>query len=165
MNAGHHKARALEWKLGRAGTGTPQIGVNFKLESGEEIAWYGSLSEKAFDRTVESLRHCGWEGDDLASITGLDKNEVSLDIGPDEYRGVVTLKVNWVNRIGGGVAMREELAGDELRAFAAQMKSRCAAVGKVPTRKPTQPEPARGPARQERPEDFGIPTGKDDLPF
>lgn len=154
MNAGHQKARAREWALGRAGTGTEQVAVDFELvETGEHITWYGSLSDKAFDRTIESLRHCGWEGDDLSDLAGLNTNEVSLDIDWDDYNGERRLRVNWVNRPG-GVALKDQMSNDEARAFALRMKSRIASIGKTP--KPRQP--AAAPKKP--------PTnGNDDLPF
>lgn len=171
MNAGHQKARAAEWAIGVASTGNKQVAIDFELSDGKEhITWYGSLSEAAFDRTIESLRYCGWEGDDLSNLAGLDKNEVSLDIGWDDYGGQNRLKVNWVNRVG-GVAMKDQLAGDELRAFAAQMKSRIAAIGKTPKPRQQQMRTDPPPRRQggDRPEDYGIPSGgkggNDDLPF
>ena len=133
MISGKHAARATGvYELGMTSNGTEQIGVEFVLEGGqfdgETIVWYGYFSEKAFARTIEALRICGWKGDDLANITGLDANQVMLTVEEDTYNGVTSLKVRWVNKAG-GVAMQSAMDGAAKAAFAARVKGALHALG------------------------------------
>jgi len=130
-------ARAEHWQIGTSGTGKHRVEVLFGTSEGE-LTWYGYFTEATMDRTIESLRHCGWEGDDLEHMEGLDANEVVLVVAEEEYEGKWYTKVQWVNRQG---ITSEALGEKELRAFAAEMKSHIrafdAANGK---RQPAKPE-------------------------
>lgn len=178
------RAVACEAGMGKAGSGAEQVAVSFELlegpNAGEKITWYGYFSEKTWERTVESLRACGWEGDDLAHLDGIDRNEVLLVIEHEPNQdGKVFAKVRWVNKLGGGgVALKEALEGRELQSFAAQMKGRIKALsaGKPSAKPASRPAPARQPPparRQPEPpasdyddrgENGPPPPGDDDVP-
>lgn len=117
------------------GKNHPQVVVNFEIldgpEAGHRIAWFGHFSEKTIHRTVESLRYCGFKGDDLAgAVTQKLDQEVQIVVAHDDYNGKTTAKVNWVNRAGGdGFRMDKPMAGTALSRFAAQMKN---AVRQIP---------------------------------
>ena len=107
IHAGNYKARAVEYQFGLAETGTEQVAVTFEItEEGEfhghTIVWFGFFTEATAERTVQALRTCGWDGDDLSDLRGLDRNEVVLVIEHDEYNGKVQARVKWVNRSGAG---------------------------------------------------------------
>ena len=107
IHAGNYKARAVEYQFGLAETGTEQVAVTFEItEEGEfhghTIVWFGFFTEATAERTVQALRTCGWDGDDLSDLRGLDRNEVVLVIEHDEYNGKVQVRVKWVNRSGAG---------------------------------------------------------------
>src|SRR5262245_48948220 len=84
----HYRARALHSALGRARNGREQIAVEFQiLDEGfesERITWYGYFGDEGRGTrtptqiTVEALRNCGWVGDDLSDLSGIDANEVAL---------------------------------------------------------------------------------------
>ena len=101
---------------------------------GQKIAWFGYFAtEKNAKRTIESLRYCGFKGEDLAAAgeQTLDQR-VSLTIEHDEYDGKVRAKVAWVNgQGGGGYKIEKPMAGDELRRFAASLKQHVKATGEV----------------------------------
>jgi hypothetical protein len=175
IEKGKQRAKALSWALGKASTGTVQIGVEFSLldKPGESITWYGYLSDKAFELTIKALRACGWEGADLAELErqdcGLDKNEVVLVIEHEEYpenSGQWQAKVAFVNS-GGGVAMKTKLQGDDLKAFAAEMKGRILAMdpSSAAKRAASKPgnggKPPAGPAARPEPP----PVDDRDIPF
>lgn len=134
LAAGTYRARPVRAALGVTGTGKEQIGVLFDLVDppGERITWYGYFTEGTFDRTIESLRAIGWSGTDLAEFQGdivpqgFDR-EVELVVKQEEYNGKVSAKVAFINS-GGGLAMKDVLAPDAARVFAAQMKGRIAAL-------------------------------------
>jgi hypothetical protein len=125
IEKGIHKARAIEWKLGLTGTGGEQVAVLFQLEDGQTVTWRGYFTEKTTERTLDSLEYMGWDGKDITKLTGLDTNDVNLVIDHEvsEKDGKTYPKVNWVNRIGGTLAVKEELTGHALQNFAGRMKA------------------------------------------
>lgn len=122
---GKYKARAVAWELAVTKTGKEQIAILFRLldehVDGREITYYGFFTDATAERTMESLRICGWQTDSLLDLTGLDANEVELDIAPEEYNGEWTEKVRWVNRPGGGLRVTP-MDENAKKAFDARMK-------------------------------------------
>lgn len=122
--------------------GNRQIAVPFTISqgdyAGETITWiaafHGTADKKGrtgVDRIIESLKYMGWEGDDLSELAEADDirakelmpSEVELVCSVEKYEGDTRLRVNWVNRLGGGrFTFKEPLAGSDLKSFAAQMR-------------------------------------------
>ncbi len=165
LNEGRYTARAIEGGLGNANNGNPQIAVRFQIldegHDGQEITWFGSFSKNKgqgsktpLERTIESLRVCGWEGDDLSDLTGIDANEVSLVIEHEEYEGKTQAKVKWVNRPG-GLALKAPMSVDSAKAFAAKMKGEviAASKGAAPAAKTS---PKNG-GKKEKVKGYGFP--------
>jgi hypothetical protein len=146
-NRRYYRARAREWTLGESSKGTPQVVVAFNiLDEGaaeKALTWYGYFTDATADRTLESLKHMGFEGDDITILDGLGRNEVSLVVEDEEYEGQTHARVRWVNKAG-GLAVKQPLQADKLRAFAAEMKAKLRAGGVKPAPKPAsdkRPEP------------------------
>ena len=125
MQPGRYKARAFDAELTQTRTGKEQIAVHFRISEGahqgEMIAWYGYTNTPASaKRTFEALRACGWAGQDLSNLEGLDSQEVELVLAQEEYEGRRRIQVRWVNSLArrGGRPMTEA----EKKAFAARMK-------------------------------------------
>jgi hypothetical protein len=155
---GQYAARAIEAGLGRTKGGAEQVAVAFQiLDEGEcqgkVISWYGYFTDKTVDRTLDSLRICGWRGDDLSDLTGVTDNEVKLVVETEEYEGKLQARVRWINAAG-GVALKDRLSAEDAKVFAARMRGRVAASAA----KSGQPPPAttKQPPKDEPP---------DDLPF
>lgn len=160
-------ARAVGCSFGVSSKGNTQIAVTCEIVeheefTGHEITWLGSFTDKTTERTIESLQHMGWQGDDLSELEGLDMNgaarllpaTVELVCEPDTYEGETNLKVRWVNKPGAGrFAFKEPLTGGGLKAFAAQMRGairgRSSSNGSRPS---TQAHP-------------NAPGNKKDIPF
>jgi hypothetical protein len=144
---GKYKARATMGTLGKADTGTHQVLVDFEItdgqHKGQHIAWFGSFTDKTMDRTIESLRHCGWVGDDLDRLEGIDANEVELVIEQEEYEGKPRARVRWVNRIGSGATLKHPLTPAEARSFAQSMR------GAVIAQRSKQPRQNSTPRRDD----------------
>jgi len=165
---GHYLAKAIEWKLGITSKGGEQIGVLFQLkDSGQTIVWYGYFTEKTTERTLESLEYMGWDGVDITDPKGLDKNEVQLVIEQEQNdEGKFFPRVRWVNRLGGGLAFKEELSGGALQSFKQRMAGTLMArrQGKPAPSQQRKPAPRNGapPA-----DDFGPTTygADDEIPF
>src|SRR4051812_44973200 len=115
--AGKYPARAEHWRLAQASTGSEQVAVDFKFTDPTlgSILWFGYFTDKTFERTVESLRHCGWKGSDVLELdtpqADLNANEVVLVIEHETYEGKTRAKVAWVNARG-GVGITTPLAAD-----------------------------------------------------
>lgn len=159
-------------QFGTSKAGNEQVCLQFEIvrgpESGRKVPWFGSFSEtrsektkkSVAERTIESLRICGFRGNDLATLPAQElTQEVSITVEHNEWEGKKTARVSWVNEPGGGgVKLANPIGGTELRRFAASMKSKLASIGEVVGKPavreaPTTPPPANG-------EQHG-----DDLPF
>lgn len=173
-NTRRYIARAEQWGIGETDGGKPQVAVGFQiLTEGADlsyITWHGYFTEKTTERTIESLRLCGWAGDDLTEIAesnpaaNLGANEVELVIEDETYDGKTRAKVQWVNRIGGALALKAPLAGDKLKAFAAEMRGTIRGLDASAARKPAPRSAARPTPGIEAPN--GPPAHTDDdIPF
>lgn len=115
VSVGRHVAVAREFDFGQGETGkqTPYVRVSFEVvegdSTGEFISWYGYLSDATADRTLESLRICGWDGDELdEELPGMGKFKVSLVVDADEYEGKIRNRVRWVNRLSTNTGPKPE---------------------------------------------------------
>jgi hypothetical protein len=156
MQPGRYMARATAVALGLTSTGKEQIVVAFTVaDTGESISWYGYFSEKTWQRTVESLRICGWTGDDLTDfdggdLAGVDTHDVEIVVEEElDQEGTPRARVRWINMLrGSGIAVKQPLAGTELKSFAAQMRGKILSLdgGKKPAAQKPAPPASRKPA-------------------
>ena len=130
---GKYRARAIRGDFGFTQGGKEQVVVEFDLldddYQGRKINWFGYFTDKTTDRTLDSLRHCGWDGVDLQVLTGLGSTEVELIIERKEYNGKERTKVQWVNRLGSGFQQKAPMGADQAKAFAEKMKGKIIAHG------------------------------------
>lgn len=161
---GTYPARATgEYEFGISNNGTDQIGVAFRIASGEHagrvLTWFGYFnSEDNAKRAIKSLRACGWQGDDLASLDGIDSQEVNIVVEIAEHEGQVRNKIAWVN--GAGVAMKNAMDERQKKALAARMRGLIATMGGRP-----QSGGGRPPQRQSHPDPAAYASREDDIPF
>lgn len=162
---GTFRARAVEWDLGYTSTNKEQVAVRFELldvdEGARYLTWYGFFTDKTTERTLDSMRHCGWKGDDLFDLSGLGDNEVDLVLETEEdNEGKAHLRVRWVNSRG-GLALKDRMDDDARRTFAQRMKGAVLAHKKKAPRPPAKSN--GGSSSQQPPGDPGF--GDDDIPF
>lgn len=134
---GKYKARANgEVVLGKsAEKKTPFIELYFVITEGEnaggEVRWTGYFSEKTAERTIQSLQHCGWQGEDPSEFAdgdlhGLDANEVEIVVELEEYEKDgerrTAPRVQWVNRLGGYLNVQNAMSKDEAKSFGESMR-------------------------------------------
>ncbi len=174
MMKARYRAKAKSWALGEASTGTPQVGIEFVIEEGDHrgewITGYFFLTDAAGDRTLETMRLCGWTGTDVSEeLVGLDANIVELvvepeDGMPDPQSGDVKqrLRLKFVNK-SGGVAMRSALSNDKAKVLAAKMKAKLAVIDAKAKRESNGFIGAPPPGRIDGPPP-GHPAS-DDIPF
>lgn len=170
LNPGKYRGRPVSAALGLTSTNKEQIAVTFELVDppGERITWYGFFTEKTTDRTLQSLRHCGWHGTDLAVFceeqlpAGFDQ-EVELDVQHEEYpanSGKFQARVAWVNG-GGGLAVKNAMTRDQAKSFADRMQRTIVALDKEAgrTAAAARPAPRPTPAPAARPAASAAPSG------
>ena len=153
-NKRYYRGKAKEWTLSESSTGKVMIVVLFDIltegASEKSLTWRGFFTEATTDRTIESLRAMGFEGDDLSQLVGLDKNEVDLVVEDEEYTdsesGEVktSAKVQWVNKPK-ALSVKNVLEGDSLKSFAAQMKAAFRAADAANGKRTSAPKPAATP--------------------
>ena len=174
---GYYKARALDGGLGETKKGDPEIGICFELldegYEGQRITWHGFFmktvgkdGKTSMQRTIEQLRICGWQGDDLSELVGISDNEVQLKIVHDTWEGVTKAAVAFINRPG-GLAMKAPMSAQSAKEFAARMKGEVIAAARGGTAA-VQTTVAVGngkkPPRVATSESF-TPPPDDDIPF
>jgi len=176
MEDGRYKAQASSWGLGYTKGGKPQIAIEMRVldeeASGELITWYGYFTDAAKERTFSALRTLGWEGDDLANLNGLDKNEVSITVKSEEWEGSWTQKVAWINPLG-GLGLKNPMTPEQAKSFAATMKGDAIASRGGTSKPASRPKPKAKPQQSDKEkrdyEDFGVGGGGvgdvDDIPF
>jgi hypothetical protein len=160
LNPGTYRGAAVEAALSTTSRGTPQVAVRLRLVDppGQTITWYGFLTDAAIDRTVESLRHMGWQGTDVRDFLaerplpeGFDQ-EVEIVVEHEEYEGKTQARVKWINS-GGGLAVKNALTEQEADAFAAKMSRHIAALDRAAGRTSATAKPgaARGTTSAQNP--------------
>lgn len=134
--AGLYRAVVEDHEWCYSSKGTKAICVRFRVVDGDEentlvhINWYGYFSEKTWERTVESLRHMGFKGDDLNNLGELDET-VQLDVVQEEYDGKVHAKVKWVNSLRASkIQVQNKMMDNDVAAFAKAMQERISAMGR-----------------------------------
>lgn len=171
---GRHPVKAIKCALGIAGTGAEQIGVLVQIiegpHAGEVCTWYGFFTDAAFERTIESLRHLGWQGDDLTKLETIGSQTASAVFEVEEDRdGTQRTRVAFINAAL-DVAMRQRMEPEAAARFAAaiarKLSSKAPASGKTPAGK--APAPGKAPASGKA-AGSGKPAGSvdkdDDIPF
>lgn len=162
--AGTHKARAKEWALGKS-NGKEQIGIMFEFTAppleGRSITAYLYFTDATVDRTLESLRHCGWDADSIADLDSLGNNEVELVIEDEEYDGKVRSKVKWVNRVS-RLMLKDQMDASSVAAFAARLRGKAVASKQKYGAQPAATAPKRSTAAAEPAFDEMDPGPTDD---
>lgn len=144
--------------------GTPFVLVAFEIlsgpQAGQRISWFGYFTDKTVDRTVESLRACGFHGDDLAAFSDQNPDiEVQIVVGHEEYEGKMRAKVQWVNSLSRGINIEKPMDKKSLGLFAARFKSKLKATAVVEGKKAERQAPT---AASSEPEDRGDEPGVND---
>jgi hypothetical protein len=160
--AGKYIGTPVSAALGLTSSGKEQIAIQFEFldPAGERLTWYGFFTDAAFDRTIESLRACGWTGSSLDEFAGEKlpagvDHQVELVVQHEEYQGKTQVRIAFVNSIGAGLALKSAMSHDQARSFAAKMKGRIAALsGGVPPAARPKAVPRAVPVRRSEP---GIP--------
>lgn len=165
ISEGAHTAVARSFELGETSKGNQQIAVLFEIVEGVDqgctIVWYGHFTDKTTDRTMESLRYCGWTCNDVTVLTGLGSKLVQIVVEHEtqqegKHEGQQRARVRWVNRLGGGaIKLEKPMDANAKRMFAAKMAMH---AKKAPVMQGGIGPQDRSPT--EKPSE-----GEDDIPF
>jgi hypothetical protein len=164
IQEGIHRARCTgeaDAQFGYSSQGTEQISLLFDLldesdtPTGERITWFGYFSEKAIPIAIRALRACGWQGDNMTDLTGVDSQPVDLVIKHEPYEDKtgeqrIAAKVAFINVAGGGgrVEMKKTMDAGQRAAFAAKLRGALVAdkqkqgTGAKPAARPA-PKPSK----------------------
>ena len=165
--------------LGESKNGTRFIRVPVTIETegaqrGKTIDWYGYLTDRTQERTVETLENCfgvnwNWENINFAG------KEVEVVVEQDDYNGKVSFKAKWLNnpnfdRTNGGKSPEEvEAEKAEAKAKAAEIAKELAASmprrAGSPVAAPTKPAVASKPASRPLPPVKTHDEDGDEIPF
>lgn len=144
--AGRFRAIAREANYGKTSNGNDQIAVLFELETGARLTWYGYLTDKTQERTLESLVHCGVT--DLESLAGLGSKEVDVEVRHEEYQGKWSARIAFVNTLGsGGAQLKSPMNESEKKSVAARLKGNFVAMQKQYGQAPSAQQPAAPPGK------------------
>ncbi|HVY79854.1 MAG TPA: hypothetical protein VG994_02640 [Steroidobacteraceae bacterium] len=160
ISKGRHMAIPRSIQFGFAGEDDkPQAVIQFEItgEADPYATWTISafcfLHEKSWERSIESFRHMGWQGDDLRELPELCAqgllNEVEIVVDHEVWENEVQAKVKWINKPGGGaVKLKKPMEGAALDAFANRMRGAIRTVpanGARPQQKPAAPKHPNAP--------------------
>lgn len=141
--AGRFKCKVVQpasW-LGESSKGTEYIGIPLEVtegpRAGDQITWYGYLSDAAFDNTVKRLAEVfSFDGDLDALVAGritFDAMPCSIETeienytNPESGESKPTCKVKWLNSADGGSGIKALEAG-KVQGLMARMGGRAKAV-------------------------------------
>lgn len=102
---GSHEAEPVAYQFGASKTkNTEMVSVVFKFvggpNDGKKITWNGYFTDKTAKRTLDSLEYCGWDGIDVAKMTGFGSKNVELVLEEEEGSdGNKYPRVQWVNKL------------------------------------------------------------------
>jgi hypothetical protein len=107
MELGNFPAKPLSFQFGASSKGTECVALTFRFtegpNAGKTMTGTFYFSEKTAKRTLDSLEHCGWDGDmgTLAELKGFGSKDVELVIGEEQGNdGVMYPRISWVNKLG-----------------------------------------------------------------
>ncbi len=133
LKAGTYSAVARSYEFGKTNKGLPQVVITFELVGegearGQTVPWFGIFHENTWKRTIESLRHCGFKGDDIKNLGKLNQI-VDIVVEHNEWEGKTNARVSWVNRPGAGqVKLANPMSDGDLSDFAAKMRGRMGGI-------------------------------------
>lgn len=180
VSEGIHQAKAIDYQLGKASTGTEQVAVTFEILAGDyagvQLVWFGFLTDDSYEHTFKALAVMGWpKGKELHELTAEDLDSLVHIVvhHKEDQKGTVRAAIRWVNRPGRGTfQMKHKLEGAEARKVGAKWKTHAAKVEryeKLPIPKDlgaSAPSQGGGAAHDPHPNAPGNDDeDEDDVPF
>lgn len=180
VSEGRHSAKAIDYQLGKASTGTEQVAVTFELVDGDyagvQLVWFGFLTDDSYEHTFKALAVMGWpKGKELHELTAEDLGSLVhlVIVHEDGQKGGTRARIRWVNRPGRGTfQMKHKLEGAEARKLGAKWKTHAAKVERyepIPVPEavaaPKKAKAAKDPHPNAPGNDYDDDDDEDDVPF
>lgn len=113
IKAGVYKGRVIKqpdgsWaQYGESANGNPEMLLDLELNlddkgNKQRVTTPMYFSAAAAEYSFSRLRACGWEGSDLSDLTGVDKNEIDIEVRHEVYDGDGEMKTKIQIMSGGG---------------------------------------------------------------
>jgi hypothetical protein len=131
ISAGIYKGKGVAGseQYGTTKNGHDQIVLDLDLtDIGERVSTFLVFSDAAAPYGIERLRALGWSGSDLSDLTGIDLNEVDVEVKYEDWQGDMKMKVQILTG-GGRVVLKQTMTDKDKRAFGAKFKSLTAVPG------------------------------------
>ena len=129
LDVGRHLVRAMRAELGYTNSGNEMVAVYLQNDEGNGITWYGYFTDATWKRTLEALRLCGWQGDDVSDLSGIDgSREVEVVVEQEEWQGETRVRARWINAPG-GAGIRNVMPEADRKSFAARIRERMQSKG------------------------------------
>lgn len=113
-------AEAVQY--GNTKNGHDQIVLDLSLtELGERVSTFLVFSDASAPYSIERLRACGWQGDDLTNLAGIDANEVDVEVKYETWEGELKMRVQILAN-GGRIVLQQTMNDQAKRAFAAKFR-------------------------------------------
>jgi hypothetical protein len=125
IEPGYYKARAIRGteQYAHADNGNEQIAIDFEVPAlGRNLTVFFHFTDAATKYAVEKLRACGWRGDDVTQLEGIDANEVELQVRFEPWQGRMRMKVDVAAGGGGRPQLENQMDERAKRALAARVK-------------------------------------------
>lgn len=139
----------IQWGPGT--TKSPfQAAVCFEVlrgpQAGQKITAFLYFSDDTAKRSMESLRACGFTGDDIDKFSD-QKPDIECEIVVDHevYKEKTRAKVKWINSASRGFSFEAPLDPGSLRKFSAQMRNTLKAIPVVAGKKAERQAPTAAP--------------------
>ena len=170
VSAGFYKGRAIagsaQYALNEK-NGNESVALDLDLGEVGQFTTFLHFTEAATPYSVERLRACGWKGDDLTNLAGVDANEITVQVKYEVWDGKERMKVD-IATGGGRIKLENQMNEHQKRAFAARMRGALKATAGAPTAQAARPaqaaaRPAQRPGRDL--ENSDGPPPDDDIPF
>lgn len=152
--AGFYRGRAIAGseQYGNTRNGGEQLVIDVDVPSlGRALSVFLYFTDKAAPYALEKLRACGWAGDDVTKLVGIDKNEVDVAVKYETYNGEERMKVDIQAGGGGRVKLDAPMDDKSKRMFGARVAQM---LKQSPGNGVAKPKPAPS-----------VTVGDDDIPF
>lgn len=159
--AGFYKGRALanSEQYGTSKEGTEQIALDLEIPSLNRcLTTFLFFTDNATEFAIQRLRACGWTGDDVTKLVGIDTNEIDVSVKYETYQGKERMKVEIATNGGGRVKLQATMDEKAKRSFGARVAMMIKAGPQPKAAKPAN-------AGKPMPSDERFGGADDEIPF
>jgi hypothetical protein len=107
IQPGKYLARITDCGFKKTSRGDDQVFLNFELEDGRKMMWFGSLKPgKATDFTIDTLLSVGFTSNwdafaadqaDLAEVFENPQKKFQIVVEDEQFQGKTYKKIKWIN--------------------------------------------------------------------